>query len=88
MDLNAFSKSSNIPATVNLSLSASNISFISLKEAFSVEFFLKPYCLVANMLFRLRCCYSLVYITFSRVFEKDARDRSEIGYIRSVFYFV
>jgi len=34
--LNAFSKSQNIP-TVNSLLSASNISFISLKEAFSVR---------------------------------------------------
>jgi len=39
------SKSQNIPPTVNLSLSAaSNISFISLKETFSVEeLFLKPF---------------------------------------------
>jgi len=52
MESNAFSKSQNIPPTVNLLLSASNISFISLKEAFSVEeLFLKPYCSVANILF-------------------------------------
>jgi len=52
MESNAFSKSQIIPPTVNLLLSASNISFISFKEAFSVEeSFLKPYCSVANMLF-------------------------------------
>jgi len=44
-----------------------------LKEAFSVEeLFLKPYCLFANILFWLMCWYNLVYITFSRIFEKDA----------------
>jgi len=65
MESNAFSKSQNIPPNVNLLLSASNISFISLKEAFSVEeLFLKPYCLVANILFWLMCWYNLVYITF------------------------
>jgi len=36
---------------LNLSVSASNISFISFKEAFSVELFLKPYYSVANILF-------------------------------------
>jgi len=51
MELNAFCKSQNIPPTLNLSLSASNVSFISLKETFSFELFLKPYCLVANILF-------------------------------------
>ena len=62
MESNAFSKSQNIPPTVNLSLSASNISFISFKEAFSVEeLFLKPYCSVANILFWLLCWYNLVY---------------------------
>ena len=72
MELNAFSKSQNIPPTVNLSLSASNISFISWKEYFSVEeLFLKPYCSVANILFLLMCWYHLVYITFFRIFEKD-----------------
>ena len=35
MEANAFPKSQNIPPTVNLLLSASNISFISLKEVFS-----------------------------------------------------
>jgi len=52
MELNAFSKPQNIPPTVNLSLSAaSNISFISLEEALSVEeLFLKPYCSVAIVL--------------------------------------
>jgi hypothetical protein len=45
-------RSQNIPPTVNLLLSASNISFISLKEAFTVEeLFLKPYCSVVNILF-------------------------------------
>ena len=45
MELNALSKSQNIPPTINLLLSVSNISFISLKKAFSVEeLFLKPYC--------------------------------------------
>ena len=49
MESNAFSNSHNIPPTVNLLLNASNISFISLKEAFSVEeLFLKPFCSVAN----------------------------------------
>ena len=72
MESNAFSKSQNIPPTVNLLLSASNISFISLKEAFSVEeLFLKPYCSVAAILFWLMCWYNLVYITFSRFFDKD-----------------
>jgi len=37
MELNNFSKSKNIPATVNLLLSASNISFIILKEVFQVR---------------------------------------------------
>ena len=56
MKSNAFSKSQNIPPTVNLLLSDSNISFISLKEAFSVEeLFLEPYRLVANILFSLMC---------------------------------
>jgi len=43
--------SQNIPPTVNLLLSASNISFIKLKEAFFLveELFLKPYCSVANI---------------------------------------
>jgi len=48
-----FSKSQNIPPTVNLLLSASNNSFISLTEAFSVELFLKPYCSTANILFSI-----------------------------------
>ena len=66
------SKSQNIPPTVNLLLSASSISFISLKEAFSVEeLYLKPYCLVGNILFWLLCWYNLVYITYSRIFEND-----------------
>ena len=47
---NAFSKSQYIPPTVNLLLSASNISFISLKGAFLVEeLLLKPYRSVANI---------------------------------------
>jgi len=37
MESNAFYKSQNIPPTVNLLLSASNISFINLKKVFSVE---------------------------------------------------
>jgi len=58
-----FSKSQNIPPTINLLLSVSNISFISLKGAFSVEeLFLKPHCSVANILFLLMCWYNLVYI--------------------------
>ena len=36
MESNAFSKSQNIPPTVNLLLSASNISFTSFKGAFSI----------------------------------------------------
>jgi len=65
METNAFSKSQNIPLTVNLLLSASNSSFISLNEAFPVEeLFLKPYCSVANILFCWMCWYSLVFITF------------------------
>jgi len=52
MESNAFSMSQNIPPTVTLLLSASNISFISLKQNFSVEkLFLKPYYLVANIFF-------------------------------------
>jgi len=52
MESNAFSKQQNILPNVNLLLSASNASFISLKETFSVEeLFLKPYCSVANILF-------------------------------------
>jgi len=48
--MNDFCKSQNIPPTVNLLLSACNISFTSLKEAFSAEeLFLKPYCWVANI---------------------------------------
>jgi len=76
--LNAFSKSQNTPPTHNFLLSASNISFISLKEAFSFEeFFLKPYCLVGNILLWLMFWYNLVYRTFSRIFEKDVS--KEIG---------
>jgi len=64
--MNAFSKSQNIPPTINLLLSVSNISYISLKGAFSVEeLFLKPHCSVANILFLLMCWYNLVYITYS-----------------------
>ena len=49
-----------------------------MKEAFLVEeLFLKPYCSVADILFWLRCSYNLVYITFSRIFEKDVS--KEIG---------
>ena len=63
MESNAFFKSQNIPPTLNLLLSASNISFISLKEAFSVEeLFLKPYHSVANILFSLMWQYNLVHI--------------------------
>ena len=72
MELNAFSKSQNIPLTVNLLVRASNISFISLKDALSVEeLFLKPYCSVAIILFWLMCWYNLGYITFSRIFKND-----------------
>jgi hypothetical protein len=71
-------KSQNIPPTFNLLLSTSNISFLSWKEAFSVEeLFLKPYYSVAHTLFWLVCWYNLVYITFSRIFEKDVS--KEIG---------
>jgi len=35
------------------------------------ELFLKPYCSVANILFSFMCWYNLVYITFSRIFEKN-----------------
>ena len=63
MESNTFSKQQNILPTVNLLLSASNASFISLKEAFSVEeLFLKPYCSVANILFWFMCWYSLMYV--------------------------
>jgi len=49
-----------------------------LKEAFSVEeLFLKPYCSVGNILFWLMCWSYLVYITFSRIFERDVS--KEIG---------
>ena len=64
MESDAFSKSQNIPPTVNLLLSASNISFICLKEASSVELFLKPYCSFANILFWVMCWYDLVYTIF------------------------
>jgi len=37
MESNAFSMSQNIPPTINSLLSASNISFISLKEAFDLR---------------------------------------------------
>ena len=90
MKLNAFSKSQNISPTVNLLLSAGNISFISLKEAFSVELFLKPYCLVANILFWLMCWYSLWYIgvTFSRIFEKDVSKEIGLKLVISVLSFL
>ena len=78
MESNAFSKQQNILPTVNLLLSASDASFISLKETFSVEeLFLKPYCSVANILFWFKCWYNLTYVTFSRIFEKDVS--KEIG---------
>jgi len=79
MKSNAFSKSQNIPPTVNLLLSGGNISLISLKEAFfSVEeLFLKPYCSGANILFWLMCWYNSVYITFPRFFENNIS--KEIG---------
>ena len=48
-----------------------------MKEAFLVELFLKPYCSVANILFWLMCGYNLVYMTSSRIFEKDVS--KEIG---------
>jgi len=84
-ELNAFSKSQNIPPTANLFLSASNISCISLNETFSVEeLFLKPYCLVANILFWLMCWYDLVYITFSRIFEKDVSKETGLKLVMSV----
>jgi len=85
MESNAFSKSQNIPPTVNLLLSAINISFISLMEVFSVkELFLKPYCLVANILFWLMCWYNLVYITFSRISEKDVSKEIVLELVISV----
>jgi hypothetical protein len=92
MESNGFSKSQNIPPTVNLLLSVSNTSFISLNEAFSVEeLLLKPYCWVANILFWLMCWYNLLYITFSRIFEKDVS--KEIGLklvipVLSLFFYV
>lgn len=55
-----------------------------MKEAVSVEeLFLKPYCSVANILFWLMCWYNLVYISFSRTFEKDVSN--EIGLKLVVF---
>jgi hypothetical protein len=71
MESDAFSESQNILPTDNLLLSVSNIPFVCLKEAFSVELFLKPYCSVTIILFWLMCWYNLVYITFPRIFEKD-----------------
>jgi hypothetical protein len=70
MQSNAFSKSQNIQPTVNRLLSAGNISFISLKEAFSVEeLFLKPYCSIANILLWLMCWYNMytiyIYIIYN-----------------------
>jgi len=87
MESNAFFKSQNIPPTLNLLLSASNISFISWKEAFSVyELFLKPYCSVANILFWLMCWYNIVYITFSTFFEKDVSKEVGLKFIISVLF--
>ena len=60
-----------------------------MKEAFPVEeLFLKPYYLVANILFWLMWWYNLVYITFSRIFEKGVSKEIglKIGYIRSVSF--
>jgi len=72
MELNVFSKSQNIPQTANLLLSVSNISFIRVKGAFSVEeLFLKPYYWVANILFWVMCWYNLVYVTFFKIFEEE-----------------
>ena len=85
MESNAFSKSQNTPPNVNLLLSASNNSFISLKEAFSVdELFLNPYCSIANVLFWLMCWYDLEYITFSRIFEKDVSKEMGLKWVISV----
>ena len=85
MESNPFSKLQNNPPTVNLLLSASNISFISLKKAFSVEeLFLKPYCSFANILFWLMCWYNLVYITFSKIFEKDVNKEIGLKWVISV----
>ena len=66
-------------------LSASSVSFISLKEAFTVEaLFLKPYCSGANILFWLMCWYNLVYITFSRIFEKDVSKARGLKLVTSI----
>jgi len=54
--VHAFSKSQNIPPTVNCLLSVSNNLFISLKEASSLEeLFLQLYRRVANILLLLMC---------------------------------
>ena len=82
MESNTFSKSQNIPPTLNLLLSASNISFINLKEASSVEeLFLKPYALFANILFWFMCWYNLVYITYPRIFEKDVSKGTGLKFV-------
>jgi len=49
------------------------------------ELFLKPYCSVANILF----WYNLVYITFSRSFEKDVSKKTGLKFVifvQSPFY--
>ena len=74
-----------MPPTVNLLLSACNISFVSLKEAFSVEeLFLKPYCSFANILFWFMCWYNLVYTTFPRIFEKFVSKETVLKLVISV----
>jgi len=58
-----------------------------LKKAFSVEeLFMKPYCLIAYILFWLMCCYNLVYIIFSRIFEKDASKEIGIKLVIAVLF--
>jgi len=55
-----------------LLFSASNISPIKLKVAFTVDdFVLKPDCLFTNTLLVFKCWYIHTYMTFSKTFENE-----------------
>ena len=45
---------------------------------------MKPYFSVANILFWLMCWYSLVYITFSRIFENVASKVIRLKWVISI----
>ena len=72
MQAKVFSKSQNIPPTINLLFSASRISLISLQETFNVdELLLQSYCWFTNTLFWFIHWYDLHYLTFLKMLVKN-----------------